>query len=360
MSNASSTTEPSASGGSNILDVESLTKQVKVSTSRGTSSTFASNVLKSKRTVSLIENVTFSVKAGETYGIVGESGSGKTTLLRAVSLISRPTSGRIRLGGEVIFDSGKPVGGLRGRVQMVFQDPESSLNPTMKVAQIVAESLQTLNLPKPEVQERIVSSLDAVGLGENFLEKHPTELSGGQKQRVSIARALAPRPLLLLLDEPTSALDAVVQSQVLNLLIDLQKRFNLTYLFVTHNISVAKYLADRIAVFYAGSIREIGPADKVFTEPLHPYTSTLIGAFPVPDPDLKNLLSIEIVGESPSLINPPPGCRFHPRCPYVQEVCRKEEPELIQHMSARYAACHFALEISMKRPTTEQAPPNAT
>lgn len=349
MSSAYSTTEPTAAGEKALLEVRGLSKQVRVSAPSGGSSFFGSGASRGKKAVNLIENVTFSVRPGETYGIVGESGSGKTTLLRAISLISKPTSGTIRLSGESIFEKGKPVKSLRGRVQMVFQDPESSLNPTMKVEQIVAESLGTLGLPKSEVYERVTSSLDAVGLGENFLEKHPTELSGGQKQRVSMARALAPRPVLLLLDEPTSALDAVVQSQVLNLLIDLQKRFSLTYLFVTHNISVAKYLADRIAVFYAGSIREIGPAEKVFTQPLHPYTSTLIKAFPIPDPDLKNLLSVEIIGEPPSLISPPAGCRFHPRCPYVQEVCRSKEPELVEYMEGHYAACHFALEIRNKK-----------
>lgn len=352
MSSAYSTTEPTPAREQALLEVEGLSKQVRISTSTGGSSLFGSGGSRGKKAVNLIEKVTFSVRPGETYGIVGESGSGKTTLLRAISLISKPTTGTIRLGGETIFGKGRPAKSLRGRVQMVFQDPESSLNPTMKVEQIVAESLEALKLPRPEIYERVRSSLDAVGLGDNFLEKHPTELSGGQKQRVSIARALAPRPVLLLLDEPTSALDAVVQSQVLNLLIDLQKRFNLTYLFVTHNISVAKYLADRIAVFYAGSIREIGPTEKVFTQPLHPYTSTLIRAFPILDPDLKNLLSVEIIGEPPSLINPPSGCRFHPRCPFVQDICKSKEPELLKYMEEQYAACHFALEIRQKHPAS--------
>jgi len=347
MSSAYSTTDDSAP--LPLLEVENLSKEVKVSTSA------SSSPFKSKKAVKLIENVSFSVRAGETYGIVGESGSGKTTLLRAIALISKPTSGTIKLNSKPIFDSGKAVGNLMGKVQMVFQDPESSLSPMMKVSQIVAESLRTLKLSKQEANERVVSSLESVGLGEAFLEKHSTELSGGQKQRVSIARALAPRPVLLLLDEPTSALDAVVQSQVLNLLIDLQKEFNLTYLFVTHNISVAKYLADRIAVFYAGSIREIGPAEKVLAEPLHPYTSTLIGAFPVPDPDAKNLLNTEIMGEPPSLIYPPKGCRFHPRCKFAQEICKTEEPPLTECRDGHFAACYFAIEISEKMKKGEVA-----
>jgi peptide/nickel transport system ATP-binding protein len=351
MQSASFTTELE-SGQKPILEVRNLTKEVKVST------TASQGLFKSKKTIKLIENISFSVRPGETYGIVGESGSGKTTLLNAIALISRPTSGTIKLNGEPIFENGKHVRSLRGKVQMVFQDPESSLNPTMKVSQIVAESLRTLKLAKDEAKERVISSLETVGLGRAFLEKHPTELSGGQKQRVSVARALAPRPVLILLDEPTSSLDAVVQSQVLNLLMDLQKDYNLTYLFVTHNISVAKYLADRIAVFYAGSIREIGPAEKVFTKPLHPYTSSLIQAFPIADPDLKNLLNAEITGEPPSLINPPNGCRFHPRCGYAEDICKKEEPALIQYHDGHYAACHFAVEVETGK-KTKAAPATA-
>jgi peptide/nickel transport system ATP-binding protein len=345
MSSAYSTTSvpviPETPSERPLLEVRNLSKEVKVSTS--------SNSFRAKKSVKLIENITFSVKAGETYGIVGESGSGKTTLLRALSFISKPTGGEVCLNGQTLFANGKAMGKLRGRVQMVFQDPESSLNPTMNVKGIVAESLHGLKLRRSEADARVLSSLEAVGLGKNFLEKHPTELSGGQKQRVSIARALAPRPLLLLLDEPTSALDAVVQSQVLNLLMDLQKEFHLTYLFVTHNISVAKYLADRIAVFYAGSIREVGPAETVLTTPLHPYTSTLIGAFPIADPDLQNLLNTEIIGEPPSLINPPAGCRFHPRCPYRGEICMTKEPELKEWRSDHYAACYYALEIAERK-----------
>jgi peptide/nickel transport system ATP-binding protein len=343
MSSASSITENStpSSRSDLLLEVEGLAKEVKVSASA------SEGLFKSKKKVKLIENVSFSVRTGETYGIVGESGSGKTTLLRALALISPPTAGSIRLGGAQIFESGKVVQKLRGRVQMVFQDPESSLNPTMKVRQIVAEPLQTLGLSKREMWERVVTALESVGLGSAFFEKRPTELSGGQKQRVSVARALSSRPKLLLLDEPTSSLDAVVQSQVLNLLMDLQKEFNLTYLFVTHNISVAKYLADRIAVFYAGSIREIGPAEKVFTDPLHPYTSTLIGAFPVADPDLRNLLRTEIIGEPPSLVNPPVGCRFHPRCKFAREqLCKTEEPPLQEVRDGHLVACYYALEIA--------------
>ncbi len=346
MSSASSTTDnsqlkPTYEKSPVLLEVEGLAKAVKVSASSGR--------FRAKKSVNLIENITFSVKRGETYGIVGESGSGKTTLLRALSMIAKPTSGTVKLNGAPIFAEGKPVGKLRGRIQMVFQDPESSLNPTMKVKSIVAESLRALNLPRPEVESRVISSLETVGLGANFLEKHATELSGGQKQRVSIARALAPRPLLILLDEPTSALDAVVQSQVLNLLMDLQREFDLTYLFVTHNISVAKYLADRIAVFYAGSIREIGPGESVFTNPLHPYTQTLIDAFPIADPDLQNLLNADIIGEPPSLIHPPVGCRFHPRCQYSQEICKSKEPELKEWRDNHYAACYFAREISERK-----------
>jgi oligopeptide/dipeptide ABC transporter ATP-binding protein len=298
-----------------------------------------------KRRVKLIRKVSFKVYEGETLGIVGESGSGKTTLLRALSMISRPSKGKVKLQDETIFENAKPRGSINGRMQMVFQDPDSSLNPTMKVKDIVAEPLTPLKLSKRDEEERVRACLRNVGLDEGFLDKYPAQLSGGQKQRVSIARALVPEPLILLLDEPTSALDAAVQAQVLNLIVDLQKQLRLTFVFVTHNVFVARYVSDRIVVLYGGSVRELGPAEKVLVEPLHPYTSTLIAAFPVPDPKNRNLLGIEVLGEPPSMINPPPGCTFHPRCPYAKEICKIEEPQLREIFDDHFAACHFALEI---------------
>jgi len=298
-----------------------------------------------KKRVKLIQKVSFKVYSGETLGIVGESGSGKTTLLRAISMISGPTQGRVKLQDETIFENTKTQERINGRIQMIFQDPDSSLNPTMAVKDIVAEPLMPRKLDKRGAEESVRASLHEVGLDEEFLNKYPAQLSGGQKQRVSIARALVSHPLLLLLDEPTSALDAAVQAQVLNLLIDLQKQLQLTFIFVTHNVFVARYMSDRIVVLYGGSVRELGPAEKVLVEPLHPYTSTLIAAFPVPDPRNRNLLGIEVVGEPPSMIDPPPGCTFHPRCPHAREICRIEEPQLREIFEDHFAACHFALDI---------------
>jgi len=298
-----------------------------------------------KKRVKLIQKVSFKVFSGETLGIVGESGSGKTTLLRAISMISRPTQGRVKLQDETIFENTKLHQRINGRIQMIFQDPDSSLNPAMVVKDIVAEPLMPLKVDRKKSEELVRVSLRDVGLDEEFLNKYPAQLSGGQKQRVSIARALVSHPLVLLLDEPTSALDAAVQAQVLNLLIDLQKQLRLTFIFVTHNVFVARYMSDRAIVLYGGSVRELGPAEKVLVEPLHPYTSTLIAAFPVPDPKNRNLLGMEILGEPPSIINPPAGCTFHPRCPYAKDICRSEEPQLREIFDDHFAACHFALEI---------------
>ena len=335
---ALSTTEGKA-----VLEVQDLDKEVTVNPGYRKGK---------KKRVKLVQKVSFKVYPGETLGIVGESGSGKTTLLRAISMISRPTQGKVKLQDRTIFESRKIREKMGGRIQMVFQDPDSSLNPTMAVKDIVAEPLMPLKLDRKNAEERVRASLHSVGLDEEFFGKYPAQLSGGQKQRVSIARALVSHPLILLLDEPTSALDAAVQAQVLNLLIDLQKQLHLTFIFVTHNVFVARYMSDRIIVLYGGSVRELGPAEKVLVEPLHPYTSTLIAAFPVPDPKNRNLLGIEVLGEPPSMINPPSGCTFHPRCPFAKEICRTEEPQLREVFADQLVACHFALEIFNSKKTT--------
>ncbi len=328
-----------------VLSVEDLSMEVEVK--RGSE-------FKGSKKVKIVKNVSFSLSRGETLGIVGESGSGKTTLLKALAMISPPSEGRIVLDGDVVFDKGKRTASLKSKVQMIFQDPDSSLNPTMKVKDIVAEPLRPLKYEKAVVAEKVSTALDDVGLSGKFAENYPSQLSGGQKQRVSIARAIAPSPALLLLDEPTSALDAAVQAQVLNLLKDLQRKLNLAYILVTHNIFVARYLSDRLGVFYTGEVKELGPTESVLVDPLHPYTWTLLSAFPVPDPDRRSLLNTEVIGEAPSIITPPSGCTFHPRCLYVKEKCESEKPELKEYSANHTAACHFTLEIQNSRKQQQQ------
>ncbi len=231
---------------------------------------------------------------------------------------------------------------LYRNMQMVFQDPESSLDPRMKVGDSIGEPLRGLmGWSKDVVRDAVKRSLLAVGLSEDFMTRPPRQLSGGQKQRVAIARAISTQPRLVILDEPTSALDASVQAQILRLLIELQKQFELSYMLITHNIAVAQYMSDTMAVMYAGSLVEYGPTRTVITKPRHPYTIALITSAPIPDPERRNLLQAEIRGEVPSAINPPPGCRFNPRCPFAESVCTKDNPILAEVSSGHFVACHF-------------------
>ena len=226
---------------------------------------------------------------------------------------------------------------------MVFQDPDSSLDPRLKVRDSVAEPCKgLLGRDESQINSLVMSSLTAVGLTSEHADRIPSHLSGGQKQRVAIARAIAPQPKLVILDEPTSALDASVQAQILNLLLDLQKNFNLTYVIITHNISVAEYLSDMLVVMYAGNVVEYGPSAAVISKPRHPYTITLISSAPVPNPWKRNLLSTEIRGEVPTSINPPSGCKFHPRCPYAEKICSEQIPELREISPGQFVSCHFA------------------
>jgi len=292
--------------------------------------------------VRAVDGVSISIPKGKTVAVVGESGCGKTTLARTVALMTPPTSGRIYFDGKEITKGSVSRTELYRNMQMVFQDPESSLDPRMKVGESIGEPLQGLmGWSKDVVRDAVKRSLLAVGLTEDFMTRPPRQLSGGQKQRVAIARAISTQPRLVILDEPTSALDASVQAQILRLLLELQKQFELSYMLITHNIAVAQYMSDTMAVMYAGSLVEYGPTRTVITKPRHPYTIALISSAPIPDPERRNLLQAEIKGEVPSAINPPPGCRFNPRCPFAESVCARDNPSLTELSSRHFVACHF-------------------
>jgi peptide/nickel transport system ATP-binding protein len=295
-----------------------------------------------ERVIRAVDGVSISIPNGKTLAVVGESGCGKTTLARTLALLTPPTGGEIYFDGQRIDDGKVGDKEVYRKLQMVFQDPDSSLDPMMKVEDIVAEPLRGLTtMNDAEVRKAALESLIAVGLSQDFAERVPDQLSGGQKQRVAIARAISTRPRLLILDEPTSALDASVQAQILNLLVELQRKFSLSYMLITHNIAVAAYLSDSMAVMYAGNVVEYGPTAEVLRKPRHPYTMALMKSAPTPDPWNRTLLQIEIAGEVPSAIDPPSGCKFNPRCPFAESICTTEVPTLTQISEGHTAACHF-------------------
>ena len=279
--------------------------------------------------VHAVDGVSFQVNEGETLGLVGESGCGKSTLGRAIMRLEEPTEGRVLFEGHDIAHASKPeLFRLRRDLQAIFQDPYSSLNPRMTVGEIVREPLAVHRIgTKAEQVEKVRALLETVGLTGEMLERYPHEFSGGQRQRIGIARALALDPKLVIADEPVSALDVSVRSQVLNLMVKLQRERNLTYIFISHDLSVVEHISDSIAIMYLGRIVEIGPADVVFARPAHPYTRVLMAAIPVPDPDARREFA-PVKGEAPSPVAPPPGCPFHPRCPYAIPACREIVPPL--------------------------------
>ena len=309
------------------------------------------------RVVKAVDGVTLDIMPSETLGLVGESGCGKTTLGRAVLRLVEPTSGQVLFGNvDIAALSSRQLQRERRRMQMIFQDPYAALDPRMTVGQIIAEPIETFRLARgAEKEARIQELMKTVGLSARFINRYPHEFSGGQQQRIGIARALAPNPDFIVADEPISALDVSIQAQILNLIQRLQRERRLTYLFISHDLRAVRHAAHRIAVMYLGKVVELAGAREVYEHPLMPYTKALISAVPVPDPAVESRRKrIVLQGDVPSPIDPPPGCRFHTRCPYAIGACREVEPQLVEIKPSHFAAC---IRISPEQPDIERVAP---
>jgi len=293
--------------------------------------------------VKAVDGVDFEVYKGEVFGIVGESGCGKSTLGKAICKLIQPTEGKIYIDGhEIAGYSNKKMQPVRKAVQMVFQDPYASLNPRMSIRDIIAEPLiiHGLAKTKADIDEKVVKLLRQVGLDDYHANRYPHEFSGGQRQRIGIARALAVQPKLIIADEPVSALDVSIQSQVLNLMNQLKKEYDLTYIFIAHDLSVVEHISDRVGVMYLGNFVEVGDKKSLYKEPLHPYTKALLSAVPIPDPKAKKERII-LEGSIPSALNPPSGCKFHTRCPQCMERCKTDPPKRYQVSNEHFVYCHL-------------------
>lgn len=291
-----------------------------------------------------VDNITFNIKKGETFGLVGESGCGKTTCGRAILGIYKATGGEVLFKGEDVHTMNRAARlKFKKSAQIIFQDPYASLDPRMTIGDIISEGMDVhLKLTSLEKREKLADLLQKVGLNEEHGDRFPHELSGGQRQRIGIARALAVEPEFIMCDEPISALDVSIQAQIVNLLIKLQREMNLTYLFISHDLSMVKHISDRIGVMYLGSMVELSTNEKLYEKPLHPYTQALISAIPVPDPKTEETRErIKVVGEVPSPINTPPGCKFVNRCPYAMDQCHVKEPELKEIEEDHFVACYL-------------------
>ncbi len=292
--------------------------------------------------VRAVDGVSFTIKAGQTFGLVGESGCGKSTIGRTLLRLTPPTSGKCIIEGKDIFAMNrKDLRAMRPKMQMIFQDPYSSLDPRMSVSEIIGEAVREHNIvSKAEYREYVLKVMEDCGLRPFQADRYPHEFSGGQRQRICIARALALNPDLIVADEPVSALDVSIQAQVINLMRDLQEKRNLSYLFISHDLSVVEYISDMVGVMYLGTLVEMGTKEELFQHAMHPYTKALLSAVPVPNPDIK-MNRVILQGDLPSPANPPKGCKFHTRCPNCMEKCKTEVPEYKDYGNGHFCACHL-------------------